>query len=626
MSGVISTLDFDGEPLKLVEDAWTFSQTQQSVRNNQYKSDHQLWNCYLDEVDRDPDRANIFIPKIYSIIETKVPREVKSLFGTRPYIPLEAKRKEYREASDIQTQILDEYLHKARFFPKNAFAVKLKNLYGTSFVETLPYYESVQQKIMVPEMLYGIPIGMQIQDTTVYRLRLKVTVFAPWEVYVDPYAVNLEESGGCRYVIKLQLCSKRDLMRLYEAGAYPGMDINALEEVENQDSAKKASHWGLGMLAALGLTSPQSDDDVGVLMRYESEERYIDVWNDMVVVRDIPNPFKYDENGKRNRGHGLINLTRFHHTLDPHTQNQFWGMGEAKPAEILQHMLNDTWNQTFDNHTMLNQMMIYYNKDKINPDSLVRTPGNRVGVKAADGEDIRKYILESPGQPLPRDHYVIPETIERMIDVTSGLHKPNYGEESPGSKTLGEIAILKEAGDVRTELSVELGEQTYMADLALKATHHIDQFATMDDVVEIVGEEKAARLMTLNPNDLPGGFNYAFKGSGRVTNMLIKQRNMKELTPFLMQIPNVLQGWWARKLLEVHELDDLELDEGIIPDEMMMQLQAQAAQQDMQNQMMLSQVKGGQPGQSRQNNPAMEAQASGQEYNRTGTDKNSPAK
>ena len=115
---------------------------------------------------------------------------------------------------------------------------------------------------------------------------------------------------------------------------------------------------------------------------------------------------------------------------------------------------------------------------------------------------------------------------------------------------------------------------------------------------------------------------FRFKGADRVANILIRQRNMKELTPILLQIPNVHPGWWATKLLEAHELGDLELAEGIIPDEIMVQLQALAAQQELQNQVLLAQIGGRQqpanaPPQTgsrfKQNNTAQEAVAAGRE-------------
>ena len=232
--------------------------------------------------------------------------------------------------------MFDWYLDKGGFFEKMVSGRKICRLYGTSFMEALPYRELVWEKVLVPEIVMGQIVGQTIQERQVDRLRFRIQELAPWEVYVDPFATNLEEKGGCHYVVKLLLTRKSQIIDMAERGMYPGLNIEELEQNEGSKSATTGDHWGLQMVADLGITSQNIDEGVGVLMRFESEDRYIDLWNGRVVLRDIPNPFKY----------GMINLSRQINTMEAHSQNKFWGIGESKPNEILQHMLNDSWNLT----------------------------------------------------------------------------------------------------------------------------------------------------------------------------------------------------------------------------------------------------------------------------------------
>lgn len=563
-----STPDFDGQPLKLVEDAYSLSKQFQSPRNIQYSRDYKLYSSFIDMTGRNPDRANIFIPKIRSIVETKTAAEARALLSTSPFIPFTARRKEFAEQAEIMTDVLDGYLLKADFYQKAVSALRSKICYGTSFMEAVPYYTMIKQKAIVPDLIYGLQVGMKVEEFEVPRLRLKVRDWCPWEIYVDPYATGLEERGSCRFVIKMQLASRKQIIELAQQGAYPGLDIDKLEQ--DGTGSETGDHKGLEILSEIGLSNLSGGDDQGIVMRYESDDRYIDIWNNRIVLRDIENPF----------AHGTINLTRFIHSQDVHTQNKFWGLGEAKSNQVLQSMLNDTWNMTFNSHEMIGQPMIFYKKDAVSPDALVRTSGNRVAVDIESGRPITDAILETSGQQLPGDHYMIPQHIERMMDLGSGNFAPNRGEEGK-RKTLGEAAMLKETGDLGGELSVKLGEKIFLADFGAKCLSHIDQFAANDDLVEEVGLEKAAILASVNPQDLPGGFNFEFKGSDRVANAMIKQRNLRELVPFLLQIPNIHQGKLAELMLDMHDLD-IDKAELIIPDEMLMQLQMLAAQAEQE--------------------------------------------
>ena len=78
------------------------------------------------------------------------------------------------------------------------------------------------------------------------------------------------------------------------------------------------------------------------------------------------------------------------------------------------------------------------------------------------------------------------------------------------------------------------------------------------------------------------GFNYTFKGSNSVSNELIQQRNWKEVVPLIAQLPNTLTGKLGLKTLQVFNVDDPEAREMIIPDEQFMQMQQQAAQQQLE--------------------------------------------
>jgi hypothetical protein len=152
------------------------------------------------------------------------------------------------------------------------------------------------------------------------------------------------------------------------------------------------------------------------------------------------------------------------------------------------------------------------------------------------------------------------EVIERYIDLGAQWYEVNRGEKVPGDPTLGEVGMLKAAGEAPLEMTVSVLEEEFLKDLGNKCLSHIEQFATMEDRVEILGQEDAVRTMMLHPQDLPGGYNFTFRGSDRVVNQALRRRDMQTLHDRIIGIPWLDQRSWLMELLKTHDLDDVAED------------------------------------------------------------------
>lgn len=571
-------LDFDDKPLTLVEAAFSLARDAQQVRQNQCARNDKLYRGFLDMSTRDYDKPNIFIPKIFNIVETKVARDCQVVLGSRPWMPVDSNRKDFREIAEYQTELLDELANRGNF-PRSFITMdRIKTLHGNAFIEPMPYFVNVTEKIPIPDPVTGMALNYMERD--VPRLRIRFRVYAPWEIFVDPKATGLSEGEFCRYIIKFDIVDSKEIQQMYEEGAYgPSVGGDDIDPTDlrgvSASMVNNADHWGYTMLHDVGIIGGAVDDGTCILMRYESPERYIECLNGTHILRDVPNPFK----------HKRINLAKFDHRRSPHTQEQFWAMGEAKPNEILQTMLNDLWNQTLENHELTNQGMMLYREKGIvgGPDSLVRVPGNRIGISGGDDtKPLSNYVLDLPAQQLPRDHYMLPAAVERMMDLTSQSFNIQRGEAENDDKTLGEASMLKESGDSPMELNIRQIEYG-LGDLADLCFYHIDQYGTMDDYAEVIGPEKAMEMRFANPHDLPGGFNFAFKGSDRVVNVLQRQRAWANIAPMLVQLPVIKPVGFAQRTMEIYELDDSDMDEIVMnEEEFQMQQQAMAMQQQAQ--------------------------------------------
>lgn len=551
-------LDFDGSDAnQLVQDAFDLADSVQEARHRQFQRDFLLYKAFIDPRERDVDMPNVSLPKMFSIVETKAATDTAALFGRRPVIPIKARRDEFKEAAEIQTEVLDELLHKAGIYVHGALLVKLKILYGTAFMNVLPYNELIDEKQLLPDGSIGT-----IQQA---RLRLKLETWAPWEVMVDPHAKNLVDFDGCRFVIKVQLASKRSIKQIFERNGYPGLDLELLDDVQTAQNFKNQP-VGQRILSAFGLPMPTEDDDMGIILRYESPDRWIDSWMGQIPLRDIDNQFK----------HKRINLSKMSHITEPHTQSQFWGIGEAKPNEIQIAMLNDVYNMTFASHAMVNQPMVFYRKGAVTPEDIIFGIGQRIPVISKDDRPISDAIQVEGGQGLPRDHYLIPNALERNIDLTAQLFGPQRGEQLSGDTTATEVRDISRNASKAQEMSIKLGEQEFLADFATKVTSIIDQFKNMLDIAEIVGPDKAIAMISANPADLPGGHNFAFKGSDSIEREAIERENAFRLAPILIESPTARPGGVERHLMETFDIKTEDMDQMQLTEE---EIQAREEQQ-----------------------------------------------
>lgn len=610
-------VDFDGEPRQLIENFYSLCDDAQRARNQQCRRDYLLYRHYVDMTNRDPSLPNIAIPKIFSIVEQKSPQSVKALFGSRPYVPFESRDKgnPYAEMSaEIATELIDEYLERAGVFVEYCAVDKLATLYGTAFMEAVPYYESVMAATGVLT-----PNGPRINQVPAYRLRFRLRCFAPWELLVDPYAVGLEREGQCRGLIKIRLCSRRDIIKQNEesgGNTYPGLDYDKLRAGGEGTKGTVTDHFGLQILRDFGLQIPQSDDDIGVLLDFESPDRYVSSWNGLLTIRDIDNPFP-----KSQHGHGGINLVRRIHVLDAHTQNRFWGIGEAKPNEVFQAMMSDQLNTIFRREAITGEPIIFFDPDAVQQDNLLWQTGNRVPVNVSSGKGIQDALQIHAGQEMPKDQFRLFDILEHVADQTAGQYPTSRGDVAPTNPSATEVVKSVEAGTERQELSIRLAEQMFGRRLGELMACHVAQFGQPVDFAEMVGPGRAMMLMTANPFELPGGVNLAFKGSQRVSNLLVKQRNLKELLQPVDAILDKGRFTLAQYAMDTFEMDPDKVEQivGEAKQMMMMQMQQQAMKDkqeaDLRREELAAKTgkpSGGKPGgKYKTNTPAQVAQDSG---------------
>lgn len=531
-------LDFDSkDALTLVNHATEQAREVQGPRNDVYTRMDMLYHGVPQSIRRDPRRYNHFMPKPFTAVETLVPKYIRANHGVRPYMPIRAKNEEYQDIADLQEEMYDHYLEKAGFISKMILTTKIAVVQGTSFMNGLPSFEQVKERFV--DWGSGEPI---VRSREALRFRLILEEWAPWDLLIDPRATGLEQKDQCRYAIKIALTSRRRIKKLYEAnpGSYPGIDEEALYRRRSGDSTEMTKHYGIQMLTNLGLPTPKYDDDMEVILRYESEDRYIDVLGGNVLLRSTTsNPMP----------HGLINLSKQRHTVKPHTQDSFWGYGALKPVETLFYLRNDLINNALDAAQAQTNFRIYYD-DAQDEKQFTTLPNAMIGIKRQEGRPISDHFQESRGGSLDKDFYLLPDMVDRETELGVGVFDITTGQVPNRQATATRDVIRVEAGDIRLEMGV-LEDELFLKDLLGKTSDIIGESVTIADVVEVLGIEKAMQMylptqegrdLMSHPNRLPGGFDLELKGRARVAQEQVDRQVAQDSVDTIMGFPTTRQS------------------------------------------------------------------------------------
>ena len=564
-------LDWDGKPDGLVLSAYSLAKAHADPLLEQYQRDYNMYRAFVDESELDPDRAFVFIPKMFNIIDMKAATDASALFGNRPYIPFKTNNPQYNRIAEVQSEVLDHLLARANMWWHGNLLTKLKTTYGIGYMEAIPSYEDVVEKVPVPitDPVNQNILGFQPQEQKLKRFSLTLRTYAPWDVLPDPAATGLESPDACRFVIKIRFVSARSMMKLAAEGRkYTQVDFEKVKGSRDMSGAE-SDHRGRLILRDFGLLRESLDDDIHVMLSYESPDRYIELLDGQIVCVDVPNPYK----------HGMINLSRMIHNIDPHTQQQMYAIGECKPNEILQSLLNDSWSDTVNVFNILKQPVIIH-RESIDPNTLVWTQGNRISVPET-GRPIEQDIKVEQGVPLPPDHFNMLATIERYMDLTAKAFAPQRGEIGAGSATATEVAMTKAVGDKTQEQIIKMAELVFLRDFGRKALSIVEQFMPPQDAVALVGPEKAAFWFGGNPASIPGGYSFDFKASDQVVNQTYRQRVIRDILPYLQPILQAGQLTLAKVVLDVYDFKEQEKDDILreAVSMMLMQMRVQAEQQ-----------------------------------------------
>ena len=405
---------------------------------------YQIYRAYRKE--RDDDKSNLFIPYLFGLIETVVPRITDTIFAKKPYLKPLPREPQDIEASESMQVLLDYQMDKCRFEEKITDAVKTATIYGTGYVkvywdkQTETVVRKKRRQLTQPLDIVKLMQELGMENASRYvEVEEEVTRYEGvniepldiFDVYVDPYAEDIESA---RYVIHETLKPLSHLENMIKQGVYELPEGVKMKDIK-ESSPDREENSALDRQQDIGMANkPTNPEGMVNILEYWENDRVVVLVNDEYVVRDEKNPYH----------HKKIPIVKM---VDTRVPKESDGIGEIEPNRYLQAELNTNRNQRIENVKMAINNMWAYQEGAIDPDDLKSKPNQAIPIR--QGQNVNEVLQQFQPQRIHPSSYTEEDIIKRDMQETSGVTKYVRGIQPSGSATATEITSLQREANYR---------------------------------------------------------------------------------------------------------------------------------------------------------------------------------
>ncbi|NIM45833.1 MAG: hypothetical protein GTN80_08210 [Nitrososphaeria archaeon] len=483
-------------------------------------------------------RSNIYVPYIFAIVESVVPKLLNTIFSSSPIISVIA-----REGGDIDLAfLLERFLDYAfqeeslEFFASMEDFFKEACIYGTAFMKVLPRFLGTD----VPEFDY-----IDADPVDIYK------------IFPDPRARSLKKAD---WIIHKDWIEYDRLLEMAKQGIYKKSTVQELKD-------KHESEWNVDKYKRERIESIERESEGGYnpmrkaveILEYWDRDEIVSVAGREIILKREKNPFK-----------GLLPFVMTRYTSVPH---EFYGIGIPEMAQTLQQELNDLRNQRMDNvNIIINRMFIANKYSDIDFDTLVSYPGNVI--LAGDVDDVKPLDTRD----VTRSCYMEEERLITDIQNVTGEWEYGRGQPPERRETATGIIRLQQAGNIRFDSIVKRIEFGTMRALAKMFIWYAYHFLPPERMMTIVGEEefrkrKGMRFYEMSAHEILRQYHFQPLGSSVSAVKEMRAQQMLNLFNIFNQDPLIDQEELRRMVmisLDVKNIDKLLISE----EEMMAEQQA----------------------------------------------------
>lgn len=377
--------------------------------------------------------AELFIPMVYSTVETVVPRVVEQqrmLVLPRPTPDFPASQLERLEDNAQNHRILiDAQQEQAKYELTVEDVGRNGLIYGLGPQKT--FWRSTRRT--VPRPVAHIYTG---QPCVEHREEAFEDPYAeavdPFDFFWDPMGHSIET---CAYIIHRCWRNSQYVADMLASGAWQLDGLTPEDYTRGGAGERYDSVWA-GRMQAQGL---QGDLKMGELH---------EVWEfhdgaEVITILDRQWPV---QRGANPTWHGELPFQVYRPTRVP---GQMVGIGEIQPIEDLQLEINTLRSQRRDNATLTLMQTYAYSENLIDPADIRFGAGTLIPVEA--GVDPREVLYPIQTPPIPNAGYQEEAALQADFDRTSGISDSLTGADPSGgvSATATGAQLVTQAANKR---------------------------------------------------------------------------------------------------------------------------------------------------------------------------------
>jgi hypothetical protein len=435
------------DSVQYISDLYNSTKQWRDSQETRWKRFYKLYRNYRD-VSNTPYKSNIFVPYIFSKVETVVPKMLGTMFNTRPIISVQPRKGASEDLSLLLESLLEYQLDEDQleFFSKILEFFKECAIYGSSFAKVIPKFND-------DELASFNYVDIEPIDL--------------FHIFPDYRAKSIRRM---KYIIQLSYVDYEELESMARSGFYKNVTelLGKLESINAVDEYKKKRLSSVGILDEYAFDATRRVVEV---LEYWDREYIYTVGARRELLKKEKNPFG-----------GLLPFIMARYIP---VQHELYGIGIPEIAESLQEELNDVRNQRMDNvNLIINRMFVANKYADIDFDSVISYPGNVILTNDMAA------IQALPTPDVTQSAYKEEEIIKRDIDGATGEYPYSAGEPPQRRETATGIVKLQQASNIRFDTVVKMLEFTVIRSVAKMFLWLDYSFLDPKDFARIVGPEE----------------------------------------------------------------------------------------------------------------------------------------
>lgn len=406
-----------------------------------------------------PGQSNIFIPKIFEIIEKKGPAVVANdpKFLVRPRT---------NTANSYIGSIRDTlgfWWDEDNMRGKLELWIKESLIYGVGLAKVDWYQETRWEKrteVKVDEKTLEVT-EVPIEEEVLIFERPTLNLRSIFDIKVDPRVESFQDGVGIIDIIKdlrwADLIENED----YDFSDLKGIEPKQLTDDRYADEHDREMDEDKGVNALIGEIDENRITIAEFWGLFSKTEDAKDEKEYIITTVMVDGKPTYVIRVEENR----LDFRPFVKIDDRKMRGEFYSIGEVEPLEGVQIEYNNLRNSRIDFNNSINYPEWIYNKNaNINPAHLIHRPNNIIPVDLPLGSDIRSVLrpVDKPVQPVSgyneeaqmnRDF----QTISQTIDFTDRGGSQGFTNTATGIKSR-DIQVGLQAGNIIKHLEDAISE------------------------------------------------------------------------------------------------------------------------------------------------------------------------